>query len=94
VRQAAVLSGLGLCLALLLLAVRAPDAALSQLAVGSAPTPTPILLTVRKVRRSGRGDDTAQNATGNATRGTGRNTRPARRGAGREGGDVSGGPIG
>ena len=56
VRQAAVLSGMGLCLALLFLAVQAPDVALSQLAVGTAFTPLLILLTVRKVRRSGRGD--------------------------------------
>lgn len=56
VRQAAVLSALGLCLALLFLAVQAPDVALSQLAVGSALTPLLILLTVRKARRAARGD--------------------------------------
>jgi uncharacterized MnhB-related membrane protein len=56
VRQAAVLSGLGLCLAVLFLVVQAPDVALSQLAVGTALTPLLILLTVRKVRRSGRDD--------------------------------------
>lgn len=57
VRQAAVLAALGLCLALLFLAVQAPDVALSQLAVGSALTPLLILLTVRKVRRTARGGD-------------------------------------
>ncbi|MEU6851873.1 DUF4040 domain-containing protein [Actinacidiphila alni] len=57
VRQAAVLSALGLCLALLFVAVQAPDVALSQLAVGSALTPLLILLTVRKARRTARGDD-------------------------------------
>lgn len=56
VRQAVVLSVLGLCLTLLFLAVQAPDVALSQLAVGSAVTPLLILLTVRKVRRGARGD--------------------------------------
>jgi energy-converting hydrogenase B subunit D len=54
-RQAVVLSVLGLCLALLFLAVQAPDVALSQLAVGSAVTPLLILLAVRKIRRSPRG---------------------------------------
>jgi uncharacterized MnhB-related membrane protein len=56
VRQSVVLSVLGLSLALLFLAVQAPDVALSQLAVGSALTPLLILLTVRKVRRSPRDD--------------------------------------
>lgn len=55
VRQSVVLSVLGLTLALLFLAVQAPDVALSQLAVGSAVTPLLILLTVRKVRRGPRG---------------------------------------
>jgi energy-converting hydrogenase B subunit D len=68
VRQAAVLSGLGLCLALLFLAVQAPDVALSQLAVGSALTPLLILLTVRKVRRTGRGDDTPGGSQGHGGR--------------------------
>jgi uncharacterized MnhB-related membrane protein len=51
VKQAVVLAVLGVCLALLFLAVQAPDVALSQLAVGTAITPLLILLTVRKVRR-------------------------------------------
>ncbi|WP_413806041.1 Na(+)/H(+) antiporter subunit B [Streptomyces sp. OE57] len=51
VRQALVLSFLGLTLALLFTFLQAPDVALSQLAVGSAVTPLMILLTVRKVRR-------------------------------------------
>ncbi|GAA3356305.1 hypothetical protein GCM10017744_022340 [Streptomyces antimycoticus] len=51
VRQAPVLSFLGLALALLFTFLQAPDVALSQLAVGSAVTPLMILLTVRKVRR-------------------------------------------
>ncbi|WP_069816574.1 Na(+)/H(+) antiporter subunit B [Streptomyces sp. TP-A0874] len=61
VRQALVLSSLGLSLALLFTFLQAPDVALSQLAVGSAVTPLMILLTVRKVRlapRGGRGRDT------------------------------------
>lgn len=53
VRQACVLSALGVCLSLLFLFAQAPDVALSQLAVGSAVTPLLILLTVRKVRRGG-----------------------------------------
>lgn len=56
VRQAFVLSFLGLALALLFTFLQAPDVALSQLAVGSAVTPLMILLTVRKVlRRPGDG---------------------------------------
>ncbi|MFF2817718.1 Na(+)/H(+) antiporter subunit B [Kitasatospora cineracea] len=50
-RQAVVLSGLGLALAFLFTVLQAPDVALSQLCVGTAITPLPILLTVRKVRR-------------------------------------------
>ncbi|MFF2950423.1 Na(+)/H(+) antiporter subunit B [Kitasatospora sp. NPDC057965] len=50
-RQAAVLSLLGLSLALLFTVLQAPDVALSQLGVGSAITPLLILLTVRRVRR-------------------------------------------
>ncbi|MEV6315760.1 DUF4040 domain-containing protein [Streptomyces sp. NPDC051776] len=56
-RQALVLSFLGLSLALLFTFVQAPDVALSQLAVGSAVTPLMILLTVRKVRRGPRHRD-------------------------------------
>ncbi|GAB2819256.1 Na(+)/H(+) antiporter subunit B [Streptomyces daliensis] len=54
VRQALVLSFLGMALALLFTFVQAPDVALSQLAVGSAVTPLMILLTVRKVKRGER----------------------------------------
>lgn len=57
VRQAMVLSFLGLSLALLFTFVQAPDVALSQLAVGSAVTPLMILLTVRKVGRGRRGPE-------------------------------------
>lgn len=53
VRQAVLLAMLGLALTLLFTVLQAPDVALSQLAVGSAVTPLLILLTVRKVRRSG-----------------------------------------
>ncbi|XEC33116.1 DUF4040 domain-containing protein [Streptomyces fradiae] len=51
VRQAVVLSALGLVLSVLFLLVQAPDVALSQLAVGAAITPLLILLTVRAIRR-------------------------------------------
>ena len=51
VRQAVVLSLLGLALAVLFTALQAPDVAMSQLAVGGALTPLLIMLTVRKVRR-------------------------------------------
>ncbi|KJY28237.1 MULTISPECIES: DUF4040 domain-containing protein [Streptomyces] len=53
VRQAVVLSQLGLLLALLFTFLQAPDVALSQLAVGTVVTPLLILLTVRKIRRQG-----------------------------------------
>lgn len=51
VRQALVLSVLGLALAVLFTVLQAPDVALSQLAVGAAVTPLLLLLTVRKVKR-------------------------------------------
>ncbi|MFJ5033811.1 Na(+)/H(+) antiporter subunit B [Streptomyces sp. NPDC088560] len=51
VRQAVLLAVLGLCLTVLFTLLQAPDAALSQLGVGTAVTPLLILLTVRKVRR-------------------------------------------
>ncbi|MEU0039907.1 hydrogenase subunit MbhD domain-containing protein [Streptomyces sp. NPDC006333] len=57
VRQALVLTVLGLTLAVLFTVEQAPDVALSQLAVGSALTPLLILLSVRKVRRRGRRED-------------------------------------
>ncbi|MEU6478767.1 hydrogenase subunit MbhD domain-containing protein [Streptomyces sp. NPDC047017] len=50
-RQALVLSVLGTALAVLFTVLQAPDAGLSQLAVGSALTPLLIMLSVRKVRR-------------------------------------------
>jgi uncharacterized MnhB-related membrane protein len=65
VRQSVVLAVLGVCLAVLFLAVQAPDVALSQLAVGSAVTPLLILLTVRKIRRGpGDGDSAPTKARG------------------------------
>jgi energy-converting hydrogenase B subunit D len=54
VRQALVLSVLGVVLAVLFTVLQAPDVALSQLAVGSALTPLLLLLAVHKVRRRGR----------------------------------------
>ncbi|MER5511114.1 hydrogenase subunit MbhD domain-containing protein [Streptomyces sp. NPDC002766] len=55
VRQALVLAVLGVVLAVLFTVLQAPDVGLSQLAVGSALTPLLLMLTVRKVRRRGRG---------------------------------------
>ncbi|WP_030323059.1 Na(+)/H(+) antiporter subunit B [Streptomyces sp. NRRL B-3229] len=54
VRQALVLSVLGVVLAILFTVLQAPDVALSQLAVGSALTPLLLLLAVHNVRRRGR----------------------------------------
>ncbi|MCX4854809.1 DUF4040 domain-containing protein [Streptomyces canus] len=54
VRQALVLSVLGVVLAVLFTALQAPDVALSQLAVGSARTPLLLLLAVHKAKRRGR----------------------------------------
>ena len=54
VRQALVLSVLGVVLAILFTVLQAPDVALSQLAVGSALTPLLLLLAVHKVKRRGR----------------------------------------
>lgn len=54
-RQALVLSVLGVVLAVLFTVLQAPDVGLSQLAVGSALTPLLLMLTVRKVRRRGAG---------------------------------------
>ncbi|KKD09255.1 hydrogenase subunit MbhD domain-containing protein [Streptomyces sp. WM6386] len=51
VRQALVLSVLGVVLAVLFTVLQAPDVGLSQLAVGSALTPLLLLLAVHKVRR-------------------------------------------
>ena len=55
VRQALVLSVLGVVLAVLFTVLQAPDVGLSQFAVGSALTPLLLLLAVRKVRRRARG---------------------------------------
>lgn len=57
VRQALVLSVLGVVLAVLFTVLQAPDVGLSQLAVGSALTPLFLLLAVHKVKRRGRGDE-------------------------------------
>jgi len=54
-RQALVLSVLGVVLAVLFTVLQAPDVGLSQLAVGSALTPLLLMLTIRKVRRRGAG---------------------------------------
>ncbi|CAM5311872.1 MULTISPECIES: DUF4040 domain-containing protein [Streptomyces] len=54
VRQALVLSVLGVVLAVLFTVLQAPDVALSQLAVGSALTPLLLLLAFHKVKRRGR----------------------------------------
>ncbi|MEU9470572.1 DUF4040 domain-containing protein [Streptomyces avermitilis] len=51
VRQALVLSVLGVTLAVLFTVMQAPDVALSQLAVGAALTPLLLLLSVRKIGR-------------------------------------------
>ncbi|GAA2492542.1 Na(+)/H(+) antiporter subunit B [Streptomyces longisporus] len=56
-RQALVLSLLGIVLAALFTVDQAPDVGLSQLAVGSALTPLLLMLTVRKVRRRGQGKE-------------------------------------
>ena len=57
VRQALVLSVMGVVLAVLFTVLQAPDVGLSQLAVGSALTPLLLMLAVRKVRRRGRGKE-------------------------------------
>ncbi|HEY1178818.1 MAG TPA: hydrogenase subunit MbhD domain-containing protein [Phytomonospora sp.] len=53
-RQALVLSVLGVVLAVLFTVLQAPDVALSQLTVGSALTPLLVMLSVRKIKRRGR----------------------------------------
>jgi uncharacterized MnhB-related membrane protein len=57
-RQALVLAVLGTVLAVLFTVLQAPDVALSQLAVGSALTPLLIMLSLRKVRRPKRKQET------------------------------------
>ncbi|MER6423144.1 hydrogenase subunit MbhD domain-containing protein [Streptomyces sp. NPDC001137] len=56
-RQALVLSLLGIALAALFTVLQAPDVGLSQLAVGSALTPLLLMLTVRKVKRRAQGKE-------------------------------------
>ncbi|RAJ62551.1 putative MnhB-related membrane protein [Streptomyces sp. Amel2xB2] len=90
VRQALVLSFLGLALALLFTFVQAPDVSLSQLAVGSAVTPLMIVLTVRKVRRdagTGSGPDPGCEPGPGSGPDPSANTGPDH---GRSGGDNSG----
>ena len=50
-RQAIVLSGYGLLLAILFLAFQAPDVTLSELTVGAVALPILLLLTLAKVKR-------------------------------------------
>lgn len=50
-RQAVVFGGYGLVMGVLMLALQAPDVALSQIAVGAAIVPLLVLLTVVKCRR-------------------------------------------
>ena len=50
-RQALALSAFGLVLAVLFMALQAPDVALSQIAVGTAVVPLMVMLTVRKLRQ-------------------------------------------
>ena len=49
-RQAVTLSVFGLALAVLFMALQAPDVALSQLGVGAAVVPLMVMLAIRKVR--------------------------------------------
>lgn len=53
-RQAIVLSGYGVVLGVLMLALQAPDVAMSQLAVGSAVVPLLVVLTIAKCDREAR----------------------------------------
>jgi uncharacterized MnhB-related membrane protein len=50
-RLAVVVSAYGLLLALLFMALQAPDVGLSQIGVGTAIVPLMVMLTVRKVRQ-------------------------------------------
>lgn len=50
-RQAVTLSAYGLSLALLFMALQAPDVSLSQIGVGTAIVPLMVMLAVRKVRQ-------------------------------------------
>lgn len=49
-RQAVTLSVYGLCLALLFVALAAPDVTLSEISVNAAVVPLLVLLTIRKIR--------------------------------------------
>ena len=55
-RQAAVLSAYGLLLALAMVALAAPDVALSQLGVGTAAVPLIVILAVARCERATRDD--------------------------------------
>lgn len=61
-RQAVTLSVYGLTLTLLFLELRAPDVALSQLAVGTAVVPLVVMLAVRKIARVRTGGGRARQA--------------------------------
>ncbi|HLI25023.1 MAG TPA: DUF4040 domain-containing protein [Acidimicrobiales bacterium] len=50
-RQAVTLSAFGLTMAVLLMALQAPDVALSQIGVGTAVVPLMVMLTIRKTRQ-------------------------------------------
>jgi energy-converting hydrogenase B subunit D len=50
-RQAVTLSAFGLAMAVLFMALQAPDVALSQIGVGTAIVPLMVMLAVRKVRQ-------------------------------------------
>lgn len=50
-RQAVTLSAYGISLALLFMALQAPDVSLSQIGVGTAIVPLMVMLAVRKVRQ-------------------------------------------
>jgi energy-converting hydrogenase B subunit D len=51
-RQAVTLSAFGLTMAVLLMALQAPDVALSQIGVGTAIVPLMVMLTIRKTRQN------------------------------------------
>ncbi|HET7522767.1 MAG TPA: DUF4040 domain-containing protein [Acidimicrobiales bacterium] len=50
-RQAVTLSAFGLTMAVLFMALQAPDVSLSQIGVGTAIVPLMVMLAVRKVRQ-------------------------------------------
>ncbi|MDA8295529.1 MAG: DUF4040 domain-containing protein [Actinomycetota bacterium] len=55
-RQALTLSALSLLLALLFLALEAPDVALSEIGIGTAIVPLMVMLAVRKIHAPGKVD--------------------------------------